>query len=819
MKWPTVLPRDTTAGYTPVRQTSTDNSLLQAMAEHSASQAPRSSKYAARYATDPSDDDSSGSSGSDMDLEAGRPLFKFVAGPAAAANQRRMRPFLSRRTARTVALCILALVSVLITYHFILPEDFATRIYRIEPEEDPPKWNVNDDYPEGYNSSDLAGPESEAYAIASDQTHLLVPVRPLTTPSPRLLLPMESRPPLDLLTHFYVTGQLPVAVRSHTQPPIDLVYMFVNATSQWFETAKDAKVNEEDIQSLKGKFRHWRDNGELRGAVRSGAMSLGKHAGAVHLVSAAFDVPEGAELPPEAQALVEDGTVPNGTRWRMGQVPAWLNVDNKANLRTHFHPDLFRLARDNDGKLPPGLDELDEEDWQRKALPTFNSFAIEAGVGMIEGLSDTFIMSNDDMFNLQIMSPTDYHHPVLGAVHRLAPGLTVEPKIDPKLLDNSGEWGGLQHAAYLIAQRFTGRKRMYEHHVPKAMSRSLTHEATVMFAETFAKSTTRSFRESRRGVGDIEMTWLVTQLQIERWREALLWSFIVARVGGPSGKWGDGARDELRRVFGLEEGNEGDVVVVETDRRETIVDVPNLDRHGGWDDPKNSFYRWSSFDGHLPPDPEVVKERKCYFSIMQCLPRNFFQHSTEFDADELFTAFAFEKPSCGDCLINALVTASGIRGLSAFLPAEDAVYYPAKEAPAGMWQRSEPMLPLTPTWRGANFSMEANVRRGQDVWEGAPERPDGGVSLRNFSVKLLSRYAYVFGTANVKFAMVTSVLGLHKTLKEVDADEKISMLCINDDQPDHAREGMRLSLGHWMEAEFGGDNGFVRWERPGWPWV
>lgn len=207
-------------------------------------------------------------------------------------------------------------------------------------------------------------------------------------------------------------------------------------------------------------------------------------------------------------------------------------------------------------------------------------------------------MSNDDMFNLQIMSPTDYHHPLLGQVHRLAPALTVEPKIDPKLLSSSGEWGGLQHAAQLISERFTTRKRMYQHHMPKAVSRSATHEATVMFADTLSTAATRTFRESARGVGDVEMTWLITQLQIERWREALLWTFIVGRVGGTAGKWGDGARDELRRVLRVEKGDEGDVVVVKTGRRETIMDVPNLDRHGGWEGPKNSFYKWCKSQAH-----------------------------------------------------------------------------------------------------------------------------------------------------------------------------------------------------------------------------
>lgn len=62
-----------------------------------------------------------------------------------------------------------------------------------------------------------------------------------------------------------------------------------------------------------------------------------------------------------------------------------------------------------------------------------------------------------------------------------------------------------------------------------------------------------------------------------------------------------------------------------------------------------------------------------------------------------------------------------------------------------MWKRSEPILPLTATWGEADFSLQSVVSRGQDSWAGSEARGDGGVDLRDWSIKLLSRYAYVFG--------------------------------------------------------------------------
>jgi 3-O-alpha-D-mannopyranosyl-alpha-D-mannopyranose xylosylphosphotransferase len=188
------------------------------------------------------------------------------------------------------------------------------------------------------------------------------------------------------------------------------------------------------------------------------------------------------------------------------------------------------------------------------------------------------------------MSAADFHNPLYGSILRLDPGLTVSPNLPPTLYSTSGEWGGLQHASQLLSARFPHRPRLYMHHMPKALSKSLVHEASVMFARDLSEAATRGFRESMRGTADIEMAWLVGHLGIERWREALLWTWAVAKVGGVKGVWGEEARKEVRRVLNVR-GDVGQVTVIKGER-ETLGDLENVMGQAGWEMPKRTEYRF-----------------------------------------------------------------------------------------------------------------------------------------------------------------------------------------------------------------------------------
>ena len=158
-------------------------------------------------------------------------------------------------------------------------------------------------------------------------------------------------------------------------------------------------------------------------------------------------------------------------------------------------------------------------------------------------------------------------------------------------LNGPGENGGLYHANSLLSQRFPKRLRQYTSHVPKVISRELHHEMSLMFREPLTTSGIRRFRESSVGHGDVQTLWLTMHLRIERWREALLWSFAVAGMGtiGEWGVWGRDARDHLRHLFGLVEGDENVVQIeVHKGERSTLRDW-RMEHHfqrAGWEAPK-----------------------------------------------------------------------------------------------------------------------------------------------------------------------------------------------------------------------------------------
>lgn len=214
-----------------------------------------------------------------------------------------------------------------------------------------------------------------------------------------------------------------------------------------------------------------------------------------------------------------------------------------------------------------------------------------------------------------------------------------------------------------------------------------------------------------------------------------------------------------------------------------------------------------------PPPPKT-----CKFDVSACLPPDFWT-DTPLPSADMFTHLAFVHPACGDCLIDALVAASGSKGLSAFLPPADKTYLPAERA-AQMWDREEPMLPLTPTWEEADFSLAHNVRLGQDRWaRNEPKDQADGVNLLDWSVKLLSRYAYVYAKTPSRFAMIHSIYQLHTVLKGMkQSTHDYALACLNDDQPDVPKRHIRVQLQRWMRERFGGLSRFVGWEREGVAW-
>lgn len=192
--------------------------------------------------------------------------------------------------------------------------------------------------------------------------------------------------------------------------------------------------------------------------------------------------------------------------------------------------------------------------------------------------------------------------------------------------------------------------RPYRAHVPKVMSVSLVREMAEMFPEAFSLTAARPLR-AVWPVGahsDVHTLWMFPHYVIERHREALLWSWIVARVGGDDDSWNTGkAWQDLGGHTFAETIGVGKIV------RKTLSDTAGTLMRAGYVASKTgSKYFFSSNDGYpyyavrrteTLEQPNLAKDEPCSIGRAECLPP--YIHS----ASEAFKHIAFKRPQCGDC--------------------------------------------------------------------------------------------------------------------------------------------------------------------------
>ena len=155
---------------------------------------------------------------------------------------------------------------------------------------------------------------------------------------------------------------------------------------------------------------------------------------------------------------------------------------------------------------------------------------------------------------------------------------------------------------------------------------------------------------------------------------------------------------------------------------------------------------WPRYDADRPQGRDTNLPA-CLFSVEQCFGDAFLDHSGddgvsgEVDAFDVFRRAAFARPECGDCLIVAGLRNSGATGLSAFLPPPD-----ARRRVKPKTQPIAPLLGVGSTQFGhADFT-----------WRSIEDQLDSFVDLRDFCVRLISRYAYSLGESPGRFIMVRS---------------------------------------------------------------
>jgi hypothetical protein len=245
---------------------------------------------------------------------------------------------------------------------------------------------------------------------------------------------------------------------------------------------------------------------------------------------------------------------------------------------------------------------------------------------------------------------------------------------------------------------------------------------------------------------------LASNYIVERHREALLWSFLVARSDKDnSGTYSALERRILLAEIGFTDKQSGSpLLIVPEPIRLPDYEVEATLQKGGLDAPLATHYSFTSHESgyaynwlggrpvltgsgsyvvvnkfhpppanngwpHYRPGDNEENQIACTLDTLDCFGDDFMGEEHDMvSVQDVFKRVSFEKPTCGDCIISSLLRASGRKGLSAFLP-----------PPSQNTQLSERVaLSMSKNWTDAEYDTRGGRAR---------------------AISLLQRYSYVLG--------------------------------------------------------------------------
>ncbi|KAG8929980.1 hypothetical protein FRC02_004793 [Tulasnella sp. 418] len=509
-----------------------------------------------------------------------------------------------------------------------------------------------------------------------------------------------------------------------------------------------------------------RDFGELQFSIRSVLEHFRSFTKKLHVVVSDFEFP------------ICRGDI-RTTSLRLAQIPQWLTalsvgeaprwVDGDVEMRMIPHSRLF--GGDYSGS-------------------TFNSLAIESRFPRLRdlGITDAFVYMNDDIFFASELESDDFYSLEHGPIFRMQSDLLVEPK-RPKF----GEWSSLHHSNDLLNARFGYRSRPYLTHTAKTLLIPFLYEIDLIWSSEFDTTASHIIRELNPRYPDVAITYMMTHFVVERWREGLLWSWIVGKLGGRNDEWDDASKAAWKEVGGSEEEAKIVVYAGQRDSVDNIVSSSTVRLN------KATTIAFSSQDGYpytglgpsgfkqfpsfkAPEGTTVLSHHatRCIIEHQRC-----FKHMAKpFSlASEFFKHVAFREPTCGDCIISALVTASGRQGLKVFLPPQ------GNTTETNEMEAKPSYLPLTSNWEKTDFSLNSVTNT---------------TNLRSWTIRLIHRYRFLIGLTPTTFTRLQGPAGTNHTLSQlssIPAANKSAMICINDDV-EHQPELVGSIFRDWMQKEW-----------------
>ncbi|KAH7029472.1 uncharacterized protein B0I36DRAFT_245594 [Microdochium trichocladiopsis] len=498
------------------------------------------------------------------------------------------------------------------------------------------------------------------------------------------------------------------------EPKIDFVYNWVNGSEDAFNQLRHKYELESPLNDPEGKWiaehgvNRYRDWNELRYSLRS----LDTNA---------------AGFLNKVQILVNSYTK-DGQKMQ-GQRPTWMRDD---------------IGSDEHLQILPQEEFFSKE--SQKCLPTFNSLSIESQIHLTPSNTDRLVALSDDMLLGMPHAASDYYSPLFGSVMAFKPD-----KYNVKALGSQDKWPTfgekpfLYYTSYLLNHRFGQRARRVQAHFGHSVSRAVMHEAMASFPGPAHRGVCERFR----GESHFQLyPWFTAfHYSIERFREALLWGFIVSKSDANA----DGYLDWHERQAILQAIETG-WSRLDPNRERMYYRLPEELEAAGLERPKvNVNIQWTSLDG-----PETIRGIKCYdFAVDKCFGDSFgsplsdasgSSQNPDFSAAAVLSRLSTQHTRCGDCLIKFLLSSEPAAASSTTTHAKK-------------HRGLEPLLP---------------PRNGS-----AAQKRDRQVVLR-----ALKKYQHtVVDTDAMKFVMVKDAEQAERELLErgVRMGRKFGQWCLNDD--------------------------------------
>lgn len=91
----------------------------------------------------------------------------------------------------------------------------------------------------------------------------------------------------------------------------------------------------------------------------------------------------------------------------------------------------------------------------------------------------------------------------------------------------------------MAGARFGKRGRPYLSHMAKTLGSHFIQELETIWPDEVASTASHIVRNDFGRTNDVYPAFLMTHYVVERWREALLWSWVVAKMGDDDDGWDD----------------------------------------------------------------------------------------------------------------------------------------------------------------------------------------------------------------------------------------------------------------------------------------